>query len=283
MWINNFVIEASQYVKEDPDPELFIGGLNEYFGIVFEKELEGLNKSNNLIKLKLYSYELFDKVLPSDQRLVDFLNVEIEIPNDDTTLGTDENIPVGQFSNSKISEKESAYDTTSKTSSEYSLESVSLVDQIGLEFDDSILMKCLIPPQVQEHLNRLFRLRLKLAKLDYLLTEKTINKSSPMSKMEQLFLFQAHGFIRKYLNTVFGYVANEQWNDFIKTTQKLKGVDSITKAQTYLIRNIFSPSGLYSGSAGFVEIFDQTLHLLDGYGREDEGYVCFFNYVNFIT
>uniref|UniRef100_A0AC34R9A9 Gamma-tubulin complex component n=1 Tax=Panagrolaimus sp. JU765 TaxID=591449 RepID=A0AC34R9A9_9BILA len=256
MWINDFVVLAEELMETDPVPDEFISRLNEYFYGLFRPFYEKLHCRFDLIKLQLYNYSLFDKVLPSDVRLVDYLCSGSNAASDD---GVDENNPLVSDSIQNSGEKDSLCNDVSFLGSAASDYQLQLVDQIGIVFHDTLLVKCLIPPSVQEHINKLFRLRLLLARCEYLLTTKRLNKSATYSKMEHLVLFNVQNFLRSYSNTVFGLIVEKQWGKFSKALQSLKGIDNAVDAQMYLLRDIYSPAGLFSRSSAFSQFLNIVL------------------------
>lgn len=264
MWINDFVVYQEEVQNENDYPDVFITHVNNYFYSVFRSHFEAMGME--LITLKLYNHSVFDKIIPNDKRLVDFLNLDLDVEND--LQEPDENDPA-VLSGNQNGEKNSESAPSENQTSEDTQVELPLVEQVGIEFFDTVLVKCLVPPLIQEHLNRLFRLRLALGRMDFLLTRRKMEVGRRSSKIEQLFLNFAHGFVRRYLNSAFGEVAERQWKIFTDTAKRLKGVHEYTGAQKLLLRNIYTAIGLNPGQHSFSTLLSLTLKDLELYCRDE--------------
>ncbi|KAE9553476.1 hypothetical protein FO519_003305 [Halicephalobus sp. NKZ332] len=276
MWINDFVVYQEEVQDENDYPDVFITHVNNYFYSVFRNNFEAMGME--LVTLKLFNHSVFDKIIPNDKRLIDFLNLDIDVGDNDVQE-PDENDPV-IIPNGSCSEKNQGSTTSEdqnnlndspgkNSSNDFQEVELPLVEQVGIDFFDTVLVKCLFPPLIQEHMNRLFRLRLALGRMDFLLTKRKMDVGKKSSKIEQLFLSFSHGFVRRYLNSAFGEVAERQWKIFRDTAKKLKGVHEYTGAQKLLLRNIYTAIGLNPGQHSFSNLLNLTLKDLELYCRDE--------------
>uniref|UniRef100_A0AC34FCI5 Gamma-tubulin complex component n=1 Tax=Panagrolaimus sp. ES5 TaxID=591445 RepID=A0AC34FCI5_9BILA len=273
-WLANFVEDIEELSAtmelDDSDADKF----NFLFMNYFQQRCQKVQKNFDLVKMKLYENSLFEKVLPLDKRFVDYIPLDSEAEREEGTYINDENQPL---SNKSVSLEEASTGKTSSTlmedprpflATEEEQEAAKLpfVERIGIEFTKFILFKCLVPPPIQEHFNRLFRLRFSLVRANILLLQKRLQFNSVDSnKSEEVFLTFVQHFISRYTYFVFGILCDEQWKLFKSTTPTLKSINTITEAQRFLLRNINSSAGLYNNSQNFSVNLMHILQIVNNY------------------
>ena len=165
-WLANFVEEVAALCNSvellDSDADEF----NRRFMFYFQPHCKKVKDDFDLVKIKLYTNTLFGKCLPLDTRFVDFVLLENDGETDDTEGDNDEN----HAPNKNVIKAPSNVDDP-QPNGENSNQDISILDRVGIQFQNKILFKCLISPSVQEHLNRLFRLRFSLVRTNILLLE----------------------------------------------------------------------------------------------------------------
>uniref|UniRef100_A0A914ZD60 Gamma tubulin complex component protein N-terminal domain-containing protein n=1 Tax=Panagrolaimus superbus TaxID=310955 RepID=A0A914ZD60_9BILA len=207
-WLSNFVedIEGLSATMEldDSDADKF----NFLFMNYFQQRCQKVQKDFDLVKMKLFENSLFEKVLPLDKRFVDYIPLDSEAEREEGTYINDENQPI---SNKSVSLEDASNGKTSSShmedprpflvNEEEDQEPVKLpfVERIGIEFTKFILFKCLVPPPIQEHFNRLFRLRFSLVRANILLLQKRYqSNSADRNKSEENFTEAADQFYATY-------------------------------------------------------------------------------------
>jgi hypothetical protein len=278
-WLSYFVEDieglSSSMELDDSDADKF----NYLFMNYFQQRCQRVQKDFDLVKMKLYDYSLSEKVLPLDKRFVDYIPMDSEAEREEGTYHNDENRQPN--SNKSISLEDTSKGKSSSTpledprhaaaaASEEDQEPAKLpfVERIGIEFTNFILFKCLVPPPIQEHFNRLFRLRFSLVRANIILLQKRYlsNTIGPESNpSEQVFITFVQNFISRYTYYVFGILCEEQWKIFESTTPNLKSINTITEAQRFLLRNINSSAGLYNNSQNFSENLMNVLKTVNDY------------------
>jgi hypothetical protein len=281
-WLPDFVDEVDMITSsidelDDYDANKF----NHIFMNFFHQRCKKVKENFDLVKMKLYDYSLFEKVLPLDKRFVDYVLIESEMEKEDEGIN-DENQPI---INNKSVSLEDATRSSGKTSlspledpkqasenddDDAQVEATELpfIERIGIEFSNFVLFKCLVPPPIQEHFNRLFRLRFSLVRANLLLLQKRyLSESADIysNRSEQIFITVVQNFISRYTFFVFGILCGEQWKIFKDTTPNLKSINTITEAQRFLLRNINSSAGLYNNSQRFSDNLMMVLQTINGY------------------
>uniref|UniRef100_A0A914R0W3 Gamma-tubulin complex component n=1 Tax=Panagrolaimus davidi TaxID=227884 RepID=A0A914R0W3_9BILA len=278
-WLSYFVedieVLSSSIELDDSDADKF----NFLFMNYFQRRCKKVQKDFDLVKMKLYDYSLSEKVLPLDNRFVDYIPMDFEAERAEGTYHNDENrqpnskksifhedTSNGKCSSTHLEDPRHAAAAASEENQEPA--KLPFVQRTGIEFINFILFKCLVPPPIQEHFNRLFLRNFTVyftSFYKYSIRKRyqsnTIGPESNPS--EQVFITFVQNFISRYTYYVFGILCDEQWKIFESTTPNLKSIDTITEAQRFLFINSFD--GLYNSCQNFSESLMNVLKTVNDY------------------
>uniref|UniRef100_A0A7E4V064 Gamma-tubulin complex component n=1 Tax=Panagrellus redivivus TaxID=6233 RepID=A0A7E4V064_PANRE len=272
-WMNSFAADLEDYrhavlnTSDDPyriannDDTTGLNSIfNDYFGERLRSIVNGKDNVPDVVDMRLYNHNLFSKNVLNDLRLVDMLNYDYDLSD----LVNEEHGD-GQPSENGLS-SDADYGT------QLPKDDLPFVEKVGIGFTDMLLFQFLVTPEIQEDYNRLFRLRLALARAELLIQRKRTTDIKSLSNPEQLFISSILSFLRRVSMSVFGHQAASQWELFADALPKLRSVTPIVHAQRLMHRNINTQCGLFSDKKSISAMLTEILDIVNNYALNE---LCF--------